>query len=119
MRTFVLPAAIGLAAGFVGGLFGVGGGIIIVPALVLFLDTDQRQASASSLAVIIFVGVAATARFAADDAVDWDAALLLFAGAGVGAVFGSRLVGRLSEVWIARAFVVVALVAAVRLAVAS
>ena len=119
MRSFVLPAAIGLAAGFVGGLFGVGGGVVIVPALVLLLDTDQRQASATSLAVIIFVAAAATARFAADDAVDWVAALLLFAGAGVGAVVGSRLLGRLSQVWIARAFVVVALVAAVRLAVTS
>jgi hypothetical protein len=44
---------IGLLAGFFGALFGVGGGIVIVPLLVLVLAFDQRRASATSLAAIL------------------------------------------------------------------
>lgn len=55
---------IGLVSGFFGALFGVGGGIVIVPLLVLLYGFGQRRASATSLAAILFSSVAGAATYA-------------------------------------------------------
>ncbi len=52
MQTIILLIIIGIAAGFLGGLVGIGGGIIIVPALVFFMAFTQHQAQGTSLALI-------------------------------------------------------------------
>lgn len=112
-------AALGLAAGFIGGLFGVGGGLLVVPGLVLWLHFEQRAASATSLATIVASSAAAVLRFAIDDSVEYDTALVLFIGAGVGAYAGARLAGRVPNYWLARGFVAVVLMSATRLALGS
>ena len=55
---------IGLVAGFFGALFGVGGGIVIVPLLTLLCSFDQRRASATSLAAILFSSIAGAVTYA-------------------------------------------------------
>lgn len=50
LRRILLVIATGVGAGFLSGLFGVGGGLVIVPALMAVLGMDQRRASATSLA---------------------------------------------------------------------
>jgi hypothetical protein len=86
-----IAAGIGAAAGLLSGLFGVGGGIVIVPGLVLLAGMEQRRAHATSLAAIVPIALAAVAGYALDDAVDWPAAGLLTGGALVGTVAGTRL----------------------------
>ena len=112
-------AVLGVAAGFIGGLFGVGGGLLVVPGLVLWLHFEQRAASATSLATIVASSAAAVVRFAAGDAVELDTALVLFLGAGLGAYGGARLAGRIPNYWLARGFVLVVVLSAIRLAVGS
>ena len=51
--TFLILIIIGLAAGFLGGMVGLGGGIILIPALVLFLSMDQRTAQGTTVAVML------------------------------------------------------------------
>ena len=109
---------LGLAAGFIGGLFGVGGGLLVVPGLVLWLHFEQRRASATSLATIVASSTAALTRFAVDGSVEFDTALMLFLGAGVGAFVGARLAGKIPNYWLARGFVAIVLLSAARLAVA-
>jgi uncharacterized membrane protein YfcA len=58
----VLAAVFGLGGGLVGGLVGVGGGVLFVPALVLFLDSSQIEAEATSLLVIVFMATVGTWR---------------------------------------------------------
>lgn len=111
--------SLGLVAGFIGGLFGVGGGVIIVPGLVLWLGLEQHRAHATSVATIIAIASAGVVPFAIDGEVRWDHAGWLLIGALVGAYFGARLVKRVPAVWLARAFVFVALVASVRFLVTS
>ena len=53
LRRILLVIAMGVGAGFLSGLFGVGGGLVIVPALMAVLGMDQRRASATSLAAIV------------------------------------------------------------------
>ncbi len=111
--------SLGLVAGFIGGLFGVGGGVIMVPGLVLWLGLEQHRAHATSVATIIAIASAGVVPFALDNEVRWDHAGWLLVGALVGAYFGARFVARIPAVWLARAFVVVALVASLRFLVTS
>jgi len=85
-----VSAAIGVAAGLLSGLFGVGGGIIIVPGLVLFGGMEQRRAHATSLAAIVPIALGGVVGYAIEDGVDWAAAGLLTAGALAGTVVGTR-----------------------------
>lgn len=116
-RRFIAPL-IGLFAGVVSGLFGVGGGIIVVPGLVLLLDFPQRRASGTSMATILASTVAALAVFANDGEVDWRAAAILGAGAVLGSWLGARHLDRIPERWLSITFIIVLLIAAGRLAIA-
>lgn len=115
------PKAItlGLVAGFLGGMFGVGGGIIMVPGLVLLLGFDQHRAHATSVATIVAIASAGVIPFALDGEVQWGYAAVMVLGSLTGAYFGARLVSRIPAVWLARAFVVVAFAASIRFLVAS
>jgi uncharacterized membrane protein YfcA len=75
---------IGFVAGFFGALFGVGGGIVIVPLLVMLRAFDQRRASATSLAAILVSSIAGTITYAFHGEVKPGAAALV----GIPAVFG-------------------------------
>jgi len=108
-------AALGVAAGFVGGLFGVGGGTVMVPALVLWLGLSQHRAHATSVTAIVATASAALVQFAVDREVEWDAAGFLLIGALVGAYFGARFMARLPAVWLARGFFVLVATAATRM----
>ncbi len=108
---------IGLIAGVVGGMFGVGGGIVVVPGLVLWLRFGQHEASGTSVATIVASSAAALVPFAADSSVDWRAAGLVAIGAVTGAALGARFLHRIPARVLTRAFSALLLVAALRMAV--
>lgn len=116
METVAKATVLGVLAGFVGGLLGVGGGVIMVPGLVLWVALDQRHAVAASLAAIIAAAGSATVRNAAESLIDWGTVALLFVGAGAGAYLGARVLDRVPIRTLSRMFVVVLLVAAGRMA---
>ena len=112
-------AIVGLLAGFLAGLFGVGGGILIVPGLVLAAHMSQRLAHGTSLAAVVPISLASLASYAAHDNVDWNVALWLAIGAVGGAVIGTRLLHVLPHRTLAIIFIVVLVASAVRLFVAT
>jgi uncharacterized membrane protein YfcA len=87
----------------------------MVPVLVVWLGLRPRRAVATSLVAIVGAATAAAIRFGIEGEIDPLAALYLFAGSGIGAIAGTRVVGHISDVWLARGFVVMAIVAAFRL----
>lgn len=95
--SFLVAGTVGAAAGALSGLFGVGGGIVIVPGLVILAGMPQRKAHATSLAAIVPIAVAGALGYAVEGAVDWPAAGLLTGGAVVGAVAGTRALRRLPD----------------------
>jgi uncharacterized protein len=111
--------AVGIAAGFLAGLFGVGGGLLIVPGLVLVAGMDQRLAHGTSLAAVVPISIASVVTYAAHDNVDWPAALWLSVGAVVGAVVGTKLLHVLPHRTLVMVFSVVVLASAVRLFIAT
>jgi len=86
---------IGLVAGFFSALFGVGGGIIIVPLLLLVCRWDMRSATATSLAAIGLTAVAGVVAYAVHGDVQVDYALLLGVPAAAGALGGTQLQQRI------------------------
>ena len=83
---------IGLAAGVLSGLFGIGGGIIIVPALMYVARMQPQQAVGTSLgALLLPVGILGAFAYYKGGHVDVRASLLLAAGLAVGAYFGAQL----------------------------
>jgi uncharacterized membrane protein YfcA len=99
-------AAIATAAGAFSGLFGVGGGAIIVPLLVLWLGYEQREATGTSLAAITIIGAIAAAAHAAYGNVNLGDGVLVAAPAVAGVLAGTALQQRISERAVAGAFVV-------------
>ncbi|HVL64613.1 MAG TPA: TSUP family transporter [Actinomycetota bacterium] len=97
-------AAIGLAAGVLSGLLGVGGGVVMVPLLVLAAGLSQHHAHATSLAAIVPIAAVAAARFAAAGEVEVADAALLALGAVVGAPVGARIMHGLGEASLKIAF---------------
>lgn len=82
--------AVGLLAGFVGGSMGVGGGIIIVPAMVYILGLTQHQAQGTSLAVLMFpVGILAVLNYSKHGYVNYKFAAVLILTFIIGSYFGS------------------------------
>ena len=96
LRFYLVCVGIGLLAGLLSGLFGVGGGTVIVPFLVLLLRFDQRLAAGTSLAAIVPTATVGVISYAVHGSVAWIPALLLAAGAVVGAQIGTWLLPRLS-----------------------
>lgn len=90
----LLHIAVGLFAGLLSGMFGVGGGVVIVPLLVLLLGYPQRLASGTSLAAIIPAASVGVISYALTDDVAWIPALILAAGAVIGAQIGTWLLPR-------------------------
>jgi uncharacterized membrane protein YfcA len=104
---------IGLLAGLLSGLFGVGGGTVIVPLLVLVLAYNQRLAAGTSLAAIVPTATVGVISYALNDSVAWIPGLILAAGAVVGAQIGTWLLPRVSIIalrWSFIAFLVAVIV---------
>lgn len=104
-RGLVIMAVVGVAVGILSGLFGIGGGTVIVPALV-WLGLTQRHAAATSMMAIVPTAVSGVVSYAFESDVDWIAALIVFGGMFVGGQIGSWLLSKLPELVLRWAFVV-------------
>lgn len=113
----IVIALIGIIAGLIGALCGVGGGIVIVPALVKFLSFQQKEAVATSLAVIIIISVSATINNAraAGNLIDWRVVLTVGSAAALASWFGASWMRDLSNQTLTRTFGLVLLAIGARM----
>lgn len=108
---------IGLAAGVFASLFGVGGGLVMVPLLIGLLAYDARVATATSLAAIIFTAAAGTAAHGVLGNVHWTTAILVGLPAMAGVYAGVELKRRISSRSLSYAFAALLVAVAVRLVI--
>ena len=104
MRKALVGIGVGAVAGFASGLLGIGGGLVMVPLLVGLSSFSQHHAHATSLSAIVLIAAGGAAAFGVEGEVDVPAALLLIAGALVGAPLGARLMAQTSEAKLKVAF---------------
>ncbi|HKG43231.1 MAG TPA: sulfite exporter TauE/SafE family protein [Gaiellaceae bacterium] len=116
MTSLVLAGAIGLLAGVLAGLFGVGGGILFVPTLTLVLGLTQLHAEATSLLAILPTAVAGAWRQRQYGNVRWKAALVLGIAAIAGVEAGVQIAEALPEHALRRLFALLMLAVAAQLA---
>jgi uncharacterized membrane protein YfcA len=90
-------ATIGLVGGLFSALFGVGGGIVVVPLLILLVGFGGRSATATSLAVIAFTAVVGAATYGGLGEVEWAEAAVVGIPAVAGTVLGTALQQRIAS----------------------
>jgi uncharacterized membrane protein YfcA len=116
INTIIILLIIGAAAGMLGGLVGIGGGIIIVPALILFLGKSQLQAQGISLALIMFpVGILGVMQYYKQGHVDFSIVLILAIGFVVGSFLGSKIAMDLPQDIIRKLFACLLIIVAVKM----
>jgi uncharacterized membrane protein YfcA len=91
-QMLIILVLIGLIAGLLSGIVGIGGGIIIVPALVYFVGFSQRQAQGTSLAILLLpIGLLAVMQFYKAGYVNPKVTAVIALAFVVGSYFGSRI----------------------------
>ncbi|MEZ4779538.1 MAG: sulfite exporter TauE/SafE family protein [Flavobacteriaceae bacterium] len=109
--------AIGVLAGIFSGFMGVGGGVVMIPLLMLFLQYDQHQAQGMSLAVLALpvTFIAAYTYHKSGYPVDWKYALLIAFFFVIGGFLGSKIAVKIDQAALKKIFAVVLVLAAVKL----
>ena len=111
----LLGLGIGVLTGVLAALCGVGGGLIMVPAFVLLMALDQKSAVATSLAVIIFVSLVATAKYHAASLVKWQIAIPVALGAAAAAWFATDWLKHFSNDTLSRIFGILMILVGIRM----
>jgi len=116
MKFIISAILIGLLAGLLGALCGVGGGLVMVPAFVYALGVEHKQAVGTSMAVIIVTAVAATANnVRVAGLIDWKIVIVVGMASALAAWFGSDLMRSMSNQTLSRIFGCVLVVFGVRM----
>ena len=114
-RRILSLVGVGLLGGFLSGTFGIGGGILMVPLLILLIGLDQRRAAALSLAGVLPAAIVGAITYGIQGHVDVLAGAIVAIGGIAGALIGTRLLRQLSLGWLRWMFVVLLVLVAVRM----
>jgi len=116
ITTFIILLLIGLAAGFLSGLVGIGGGVIIVPALVILAGFSQKLAQGTSLGILLLpVGILGVIQYYKQGYLDLKYVGIISLAFVLGSLMGSKLALSLSEEKMKKIFAVVMMVIAVKM----
>jgi len=114
--TVLLLALIGLTAGALGGMVGLGGGIILIPALIMIMKLDQQTAQGTSIAIMLPpIGLFAVYNYYKAGYVNVNYALIIAAAFMVGGYFGSLLALKLSPDMMRKVFSALLVIIAIRM----
>jgi uncharacterized protein len=116
IQTILIIILVGISAGMLSGLVGVGGGIIIVPALVYFIGFSQKTAQGTSLGLIMLpVGILGVLQYYKQGHVDYKVVGILAIGFLAGSFFGSKIALSISQDTLKKIFAVLMIIIAVKM----
>ncbi len=116
INVIIILLIIGFAAGILGGLVGVGGGIIIVPALIYFLSFTQKEAQGTSLGILLLpIGILGVWQYYKAGYVDMRIVWLVAAGFLAGSYFGSKIALALSQETVKKIFAIIMIAVAFKM----
>jgi uncharacterized protein len=115
-QTIILLILVGLAAGMLSGLVGVGGGIIIVPALVLLLGFTQKQAQGTSLGILLLpIGILAVVEYYKAGYINISYVVIVALAFVVGSYFGSKIAITMSDEKMKKIFAITLMLLAIKM----
>lgn len=115
-QTFLILICVGIAAGILSGMVGVGGGIIIVPALIYFLGFSQMNAQGTSLALIMLpVGFLGVIQYYKMGHINYNIVMILAVGFIAGSFFGSKFALSLPQDTMKKTFAILMIIIAVKM----
>lgn len=115
IKKITISGILGFLTGVCNGLFGAGGGIIVIPTLVYIMKMDNHEAHATALAVILPISVISSIIYYRNGIYAWDIIYKVALGGIMGSVLGSMLLGKLSSHWLRKIFSVFMILAAIRM----
>jgi uncharacterized membrane protein YfcA len=114
--TVLILLAIGLFSGMLGGLVGIGGGIVLVPALIYILGFSQLNAQGISLALIMFpVGVLGVINYYKQGHIDFNIVFILAIGFVIGSFLGSKFAMNIPQAFVKKCFAMLMIVIAIKM----
>ena len=118
MYTYIILILIGLVAGFISGLIGIGGGVFIVPALVMLLGYSQKAAQGTSLGILLLpVGILAVYKYYQHGYLNPGSVLVMAGAFLVGSLLGSPLAMSWSDQLVKKAFAIILLIISLKMLV--
>lgn len=116
IQIILIIILVGIAAGMLSGLVGVGGGIIIVPSLVYFIGFSQKTAQGTSLGLILLpVGILGIMQYYKQGHVDFKVVGILAIGFLAGSYFGSKIALSISQETLKKVFAVLMIIIAIKM----
>lgn len=106
---------IGIVTGFFNGLFGSGGGTIVVPAMVFLLGIEEHKAHASAIAIILPLSILSAAVYLGNSLVDWKLTLNVALGGIIGGCIGAKILNKFSANTLRKVFGISMIIAAIRM----
>jgi len=113
--TYIKYICAGLITGFANGLFGSGGGTIIVPVMTHFLDVEEHKSHATAIAIILPLTVLSTIIYVANKRTDWPLTLKVIIGGVVGGYIGAKMLKAISAASLRKVFGLFLIFAALRM----
>lgn len=115
-QTILLLIVIGLCAGMLSGLVGIGGGVIIVPALVFFLAFSQKMAQGTSLGILLLpVGLLGAIQYYKQGYIDMRVVVIISLAFFLGSYFGSKIALSISQEALKKIFAILMIILAVKM----
>jgi len=115
MQSMVTLGFIGLISGMVNGLLGIGGGTILIPAMIFLLGEKQHKAHGTSLAIILPTAVISALIYYFHDNLDINLTLKVVSGAVIGGYIGAKLMNRIPAKSLKKLFGIFMVVAGLRM----
>ena len=116
ISTVLILALIGLAAGTMGGMVGLGGGLIIVPAMIYFMGADQKTAQGTSIAIMLPpIGLFAAMNYYKAGYINIKYAAIIAITFLIGGYFGSKLAIALPEAIVKKVFAGLMIITAIKM----
>lgn len=110
-----ITAVIGVVTGFANGLFGSGGGTIVVPAMERFLKIEPHKAHATAIAIILPLSILSMFIYMKNVDIQWFNVIVLSIGGMVGGFIGAKLLNKISDKWLHKIFGAFMILAAVKM----
>src|SRR5690606_26114604 len=116
LEQIILLILIGIGAGFVGGIAGIGGGLVIVPMLIMIMGMTQHQAQGTSIGTLVFpIAILAALNYSKAGLINWKYVVFLVAAFMLGSYFGSKVAVNLDAKMLKRIFGTLMIVAAIKM----